>query len=160
MAEVAIQKEPAKSQLGFPRTWQWEPFRNMRELLRWDPFSEMAPSLWAGETRIFAPDFDVKETKEGFVFSADLPGVQEKDLDVRLAQNRLTISGKRESEKTEKDDNFYTTERCYGSFTRSFTLPEGVDDNKVNAKLASGVLTITIGKKPEAQAKKISVSSK
>jgi HSP20 family protein len=84
---------------------EWDPFRAMRELLRWEPFGEMAPTFRAFEGALFSPDFDVKETKEAFVFTADVPGVKEGDLDIRLTQNRLSISGKRESEKTEKGDS-------------------------------------------------------
>lgn len=136
----------------------WEPFRALRELLRWDPFAEMAPS-WAGEAGGFAPAFEVKETKESFVFKADLPGVKEADLDVRLTQNRLAVSGKRESEKTDKGDTYYTYERAYGSFTRTFTLPEGVDADKIRAELKEGVLTIELPKRPELQPKKVAVKA-
>ncbi|HEY5373189.1 MAG TPA: HSP20 family small heat-shock protein, partial [Polyangiaceae bacterium] len=108
----------------------------------------------------FSPDFDVKETKEGFVFRADVPGIKDADLDVRLTQNRLSISGKRESEKEEKGDTFYTSERSYGSFTRAFTLPQGVDADKIKAELKEGVLTLMVPKKPEAQPKKIDVTSR
>jgi len=132
----------------------------MRDLLRWDPFREIAPAWSSLEGVSFAPAFEVKETKEGFVFTADLPGVAEKDLQVQLSDNRLSISGKRESEKTEQGDTYYTSERSYGSFTRSFTLPEGVDRDKLRAELKSGVLSVTAPKRPEAQPKKISVASK
>ena len=162
MANIAVQKEtgpqvpvPART---LPR--EWDPFRAMRELLRWEPFVEMAPSYRTLESVAFAPDFEVKETKEGFVFTADVPGVKEGDFDIRLTQNRLSISGKRESEKTEKGDQFYTTERSYGSFTRAFTLPEGVQADKISAELKGGVLTLMIPKKPEALPKKIDVTSK
>jgi HSP20 family protein len=137
---------------------EWDPFRAMRELLRFEPFFE-GPSFRALENVAFSPDFEVKETKDGFEFRADLPGVKEADVDVRLTQNRLSISGKRESEKTEKGDTFYATERSYGSFTRAFTLPEGVDAERIRAELKEGVLTLVIPKKPEAQPKKIDVKS-
>lgn len=162
MANIAVQKEtgpqvpvPARA---FPR--EWDPFRAMRELLRWEPFGELAPSFRALEGAAFSPDFDVKETTEGFVFTADVPGVKEGDLDIRLTQNRLSISGKRESEKTEKGDQFYTTERSYGSFTRAFTLPDGVQADKISAELKGGVLTLMLPKKPEVLPKKIDVTSK
>lgn len=94
------------------------------------------------------------------MFRADVPGAEDSDLDVKLTQNRLSISGKRESEKSEKGDTFYTNERSYGSFTRSFTLPEGVDADKIRAELKEGVLTLSIPKRPEVQPKKIAVSNK
>jgi len=88
-----------------------------------------------------------------------VPGISEADLDIRLAQNRLTISGKRELEKSDKGETYYTYERAYGSFTRSFTLPDGTDPNRVKAELKNGVLTLEIPKRPELQPKKISVNN-
>lgn len=159
-SEVTIQKE-AKAQAPATRAARaWDPFVSFRDLLRWDPFREMMPAPPAFESVTFAPAFDVKETKEAFIFTADLPGIAEKDLQVQLSDNRLTISGKRESEKTEQSDTFYTTERSYGSFSRSFTLPDGLDSEKVRAELKNGVLSVTAPKRPEAQPKKISVTSK
>jgi HSP20 family protein len=159
-SEVAIQKE-GKAQVPATRASRtWDPFLSLRDLLRWDPFREMVPSFPAFEGVTFAPAFDVKETKEAFTFTADLPGIAEKDLQVQLSDNRLTISGKRESEKTEQGDTYYTTERSYGSFTRSFTLPDGLDSEKVRAELKNGVLSVTAPKRPEAQPKKISVTAK
>ncbi len=136
----------------------WEPFRLMRDLMGWDPFREMtayAPQLPSG----FAPTFDIKETKEAFVFKADVPGVKESDLEITLTGNRLSIAGKRESEKKEQTDTFYAYERSYGDFMRAFTLPEGIDTNSVQAELKDGVLMLTIKKTPEAQPKKIAVQS-
>ena len=141
-----------------------QPFRVMRDLLRWDPFQEMAP-LWPSafnyEAQIpqFMPAFEVKETKDGYLFKADVPGVKEQDIEVTLTGDRLTISGKRDEEKREQTDTYYSCERSYGSFTRSFTLPEGVDTNHVNAELKSGVLTVAVGKRPEVQPKRIDVKA-
>src|SRR5687767_2932815 len=157
MANIAVQKENGGKPAPAAPVREWDPFRVMREMMRWDPFSEMLPI--AGGEAAFAPAFEVKETKEAFVFKADLPGIQEKDLDVKLTQNRLSITGKREQEKSEKGDTFYTYERSYGSFTRAFTLPEGVEGNKIKAELKEGVLTLTVPKRPEHQPKKISVSA-
>jgi len=106
-----------------PRTQtEAEPFR----LVHWDPFCQMSPFL-AGEEQLarFTPDFEIKETKEGYVFKADVPGIKEKDLDISMTGNRLTISGKRETEKVENTDTYYARECSYGSFSRTFTLPEG-----------------------------------
>jgi HSP20 family protein len=159
-SEVAIQREN-KAQVPVPRpAREWDPFRRMRDLMRWDPFVELSQTWPAFEEVAFAPAFEVKETKEAFVFTADLPGVAEKDLQVQLAENRLSVSGKRESEKTEQGDTYYATERSYGSFSRSFTLPEGVDRDKLRAELKNGVLSISVPKRPEAQPKKINISSK
>ncbi len=137
-----------------------EPFRVMRDLLRWDPFQEMAP-LWPElPTAVaFAPAFEVKETKDAYLFKADVPGVKESDIDVTLTGNRLTISGKREEEKTEQNDTYYACERTYGGFTRSFTLPEGSMAEHIHADLKSGVLTVAVPKSAEAQPKKIAVKA-
>jgi HSP20 family protein len=158
--EVAIQKENGpKPQVPARRIARdWDPFRAMRELMSWDPFTSLAAPAFEGTA--FVPTFDVKETKDAFSFTADLPGVAEKDLHVQLSENRLSISGKRESEKTEQGETFYATERSYGSFTRSFTLPEGIDGDRIRAELKNGVLAISVPKRPEAQPKKISVASK
>lgn len=156
MANIAVQKENGGKPVPAAPPREWDPFRVMREMMRWDPFTEILP---AGSQPAFAPAFEVKETKEGFVFKADLPGVQEKDLEVKLTRNRLSVSGKREQEKSEQNDTYYTYERSYGSFTRAFTLPEGVDADNVKAELKEGVLTLTVPKRPEHQPKKIAVKA-
>ena len=134
----------------------WEPLRLMRDMLSWDPFAEMLPSVTQNEV-VFAPRFEVKETKDAYVFKADLPGVKEDDLDITVTGNRLTVSGKREAEQREESDRYYAYERSYGSFTRAFTLPESADCDRVDADLTSGVLTVSIAKKAESQPKKVSL---
>jgi HSP20 family protein len=136
-------------------------FPSMRDLLRWDPFREMAP-LWNRFERGAAewmPSFEVRETQDSYVFKADLPGVKKEDVDVSLRGNRLQISGKRESEKENKDDTYYTYERSYGSFTRAFTLPAEIDAEHVHSELKDGVLTLAIPKKAAAQARKIPIGT-
>lgn len=136
-------------------------FSSLRDLLRWDPFREIAP-LWGRgdrEERDWLPSFEVRETKESYVFTADLPGVKKEDIDVTLRGNRLQISGKREAEKESKDDTFYAYERTYGAFTRSFTLPPEIDAEHVHSELKDGVLTLAIPKKVDAPAKKISIGT-
>ena len=143
-----------------PSGWErWEPLRVMRDLLHWDPFGEMMPFAGreAERAMTFMPSFEVKETKDSYVFKADLPGVKEEDLDIALAGNRLTISGEREAETKESNETYYAYECGYGRFSRSFTLPEGVDSEHVAAELKSGVLTLTLPKRAELQAKKISL---
>jgi HSP20 family protein len=136
----------------------WEPSRWLTRMMGWDPFREMAP-FFPEERATLAPAFEVKETKDGYHFKADVPGMKESDLDVSMTGNRLTITGKREAEKENKGDTFYTYERTYGSFTRAFTLPDGIDANTMHASLQDGVLSIIVPKKPESQAKKIPVST-
>jgi HSP20 family protein len=135
------------------------PVHRWRDLLRWDPFAEMLP-LGDDERPLYAPNFDVKETKEGFVFEADVPGVAAKDIDVQITDNRLTVSGKREQKKEQTTDTTYRCERSFGAFTRSFTLPNSVDSNKVQADIKDGVLTISIARKPEAQSKQVAVKTR
>jgi HSP20 family protein len=157
--DIAIQKPIPVPAPSLAHANAWDPFRTMRELFRWDPFTAASPwPLPAAAS--FAPDFDVKETEESFVFTADLPGVADKDLQVQLSDNRLSVAGRRESEKTEQHETFYASERNYGSFTRTFILPEGVDADKAHAQLKNGVLSIAIPKRSEAQPRKINVISK
>lgn len=159
MANISIHRgKERESALTPTRDWL-SPLRLWRDVMRWDPFAEMLPS-WAEEERaLFSPDFDVKETKDAFVFKADLPGIDPKDVDVQMTENRLTVTGKREQEKEEKSDTMYRRERSYGSFSRSFTLPSGVDSDKIDADLKNGVLTLRVPKKPEAKPKQVNVKA-
>jgi HSP20 family protein len=138
---------------------EWDPLRTMREMLRWDPFREMAPMLPALDRATFNPSFDVTETKDAYVFKADVPGVKQDEIEISTTGSRLQISGKRESEQESKNDTVYTWERQYGTFTRSFTLPDGVDLEHAKSELKEGVLTLVIPKKPSAQSRKIAIST-
>jgi len=140
-----------------PTGGAWDPFRLMRDMLRWDPYRELDTGF--GAEHAFAPTFEVAETKDAYVFRADLPGVKDGDLDISLTGNRLTISGRREQERHEQGDTFYASERAYGSFTRAFTLPEGIDGDNVSADLKNGVLTLSVPKKPEVQPRKVSINA-
>jgi HSP20 family protein len=147
-----------QGQEAAPAAGAWDPFRIMRDMLRWDPYREI-DSVFVPTERAFAPTFEVAETKDAYVFRADLPGVKESDLEISLTGNRLSISGRREAEKHEQGDTFYASERSYGSFTRSFTLPEGIDGDNVNADLKHGVLTLSVPKKPEVQPRKVTINT-
>ena len=142
----------------FPALTSLHPLRTLRELLAWDPFQEMSPLLPVDTHRLIPP-FEVRETKDRFVFQADLPGVDVKDIEILLTGNRLTVSGIR-IEKMEKEEQgeYYARERTFGHFSRSFTLPEGADLSAVQANLSAGVLTIVFPKLPAVQAKKIPVA--
>ena len=132
---------------------EWNPFRTMREMLRWDPFREMAPAFeWN-------PGFDVTENKDSYVFKADVPGVKTEDLEITTMGNRIQVSGKRDTSHEEKTETVYTYERQYGSFSRSFTLPNGADLEHAKSELKDGVLTLVIPKLATAQAKKIPISA-
>jgi len=139
-----------------------DPLRLMREVFRWDPFAEMLPSTIQQDTGAvgFQPRFEVKETKEGYVFRADLPGVKEPDLDISVTGNRLTVSGKRDCEKRQEGERYFAAECGYGAFSRSFTMPDHVDADHVRADLKDGVLTLVVPKRPEAQPKRISLQTK
>lgn len=157
MADIAVQKKD-QPQVPTVARRELDPFRLMRDMLRWDPFREMAPAFSA-DLPSYSPAFEVRETKESFVFKGDVPGIKEEDIEVNVAGNRLTIAGKREAEKEEKSDTFYAYERSYGGFTRTFTLPDQADLSHVKAELKSGELTVVVPKTPAAVAKRIPVAS-
>ena len=139
---------------------EWEPLRFMRDMIRWDPFRALAlaPTLRNFEPLgEWMPDFEVKETDGSYVIRADVPGIPEKDLEVSISGNLLTIAGKREEEKKEEGDRFYTYERSYGSFSRTFALPEGVDSEHVATGLENGVLTIALPRVDKAPTRKIEI---
>lgn len=136
-----------------------DPFEEMRSLLQWDPFRQPMPLRTEALPAQFTPAFEVKETKDGYLFKADLPGVKEADLDVSLDGDRLLISGKRESERHEDSDTFYAYERSYGAFQRSFTLPRGADVEHAHAELKEGVLTVLVPRSVDTQPRKIAVGS-
>lgn len=159
MANIAVQRPKAGETQVVPPREMTSAFGPWPDILRWDPFAQMLPSLLDRGPLGFSPDFDVKETKEAFVFKADLPGVETKDVEVSTTDNRLTISGKRTEEKEEKSETTYRCERSFGSFTRAFTLPAGGDLERAAAELKNGVLTVTVPKKPEAKTKQVSVKT-
>jgi HSP20 family protein len=99
---------------------------------------------------ITVPQLDVRENTKSIVIEAELPGVEEKDVSVSLANGVLTIKGEKKHEKEEKGENYYLSERSFGSFERSIRLPDTIDDAKVEAKFDKGVLKVTAAKKPEA----------
>jgi len=157
MANIEIRKN-GETGITTPTRERLTPFRMMRDLMSWDPFREMLPAFpeQLGE---FAPAFEVKETKDAYVFKADVPGVKESDLEVTVTGNRLDVTGKRDETKEEKGDRYYAYERSYGTFRRTFTLPEGVDTATTHADLKDGVLTLSIAKTQQAAAKKIPVQT-
>ncbi len=158
MADIVVRKENGGALA--PRT-EWNPGQLIRNLMQWDPFREMMPSFpnFPSAELAFAPAFEVKETKSGYTFTADLPGVEEKDIDISRTGNRLTVTGKRESEHEDKSDSYYVCERSYGSFSRSFTMPDGIDGDHIQAHLKNGVLSLIVPKTTEAQTKRISLKS-
>jgi HSP20 family protein len=131
------------------------PFRRRRQGLT-EPFRG-TPLAWGAGM----PAVDVIDKEKEVQVRAELPGMDEKDIDVRLSDGTLIIRGEKKEEREEREEgrNYYVSERRYGSFQRSIPIPEGVDRDKVDASFQKGVLTITLPKTPEAQqkAKKIEV---
>jgi HSP20 family protein len=143
-------------------------------ITRWDPFREVVAlqnrvnSLFrdfnetAGDnpltTGSFVPAVDIYENEKEVVLKLEVPGIEEKDLDVSVENNTLTVKGERKFEKEEKEENFHRIERRYGSFYRAFTLPTTVDTENVAASYTAGVLKLELKKKPEAQPKQIKVT--
>ncbi len=113
-------------------------------------------TLWGD----FAPRVDVSETDKEIVVSAELPGIEPEDINITLEHNMLTLSGEKRAEKEEKDKRYYRLERSYGSFQRSIPLPEGIDEDKIDASFKHGVLTITLPKTAEAQQKRKQIEVK
>jgi HSP20 family protein len=108
------------------------------------------PTPFGREGGFTVPHLDVRETANAVVVEAELPGVDEKDVSVTLANGVLTIKGEKKQEKEEKGENYYRSERSFGTFERSIQLPDTIDDAKVEAKFDKGVLRVTAAKKPEA----------
>ena len=140
---------------------RWDPFREfttlqdrMNRLFR-DSFSDGQVTL---TTSTFAPPVDVYEDEHNVTLKIEVPGIEEKDIDVRIENNTLTVHGERKFEKEEKEENYRRVERQYGSFTRSFTLPNTVDAENVQANYEKGVLKIKLAKKAEAKPKQIKVN--
>jgi HSP20 family protein len=148
---------------------------NMTILTRWEPSREFS-TLQDRVNRLFretyneggadqslatsgfAPAVDVYEDEHTVILKIEVPGIDEKDIDVSLENNTLTVHGERKIEKEEKEENYRRVERQYGSFTRTFTLPTTVDSEKVSANYDKGVLKISLPKKAEAKPKQIKVS--
>jgi HSP20 family protein len=141
---------------------RWEPIRELASLqermnrLFNDSFSSVTnqESLSAGS---FVPPVDVYEDEQGIRLKMEVPGIDEKDIDIRLENNLLTVRGERKLEKETKEENYHRIERSYGSFTRSFSLPNTVNTEEVKAAYTKGVLTINLGKRAEARPKQIKV---
>jgi HSP20 family protein len=106
----------------------------------------------------WAPPVDIYETENELVVKADLPDLQDKDIDVRVANNTLTIRGERKFEKDIKEDNYLRIERAYGSFTRSFSLPNTVSSENIRAEYRNGVLTLHMAKREESKPKQVKIS--
>jgi len=147
----------------------------MTIVTRWDPFREFATiqdrmnrlfrDSYGNEGReealtntAFAPAVDVYEDEHTVTLKIEVPGIDEKDIDVQIENNTLTVHGERKFEKDEKEENYRRVERQYGSFTRTFTLPNTVEQESVQADYDKGVLKVKLAKKAEAKPKQIKVN--
>jgi len=166
MTPVEVKKAPAPRATTDP----WQNFRGEMDRL-FDRFSGFGlPSM----RRLFdltpsfdstfgfnVPAVDVTEDDKAYKIAAELPGLDEKDVEVTVTGDVLTVKGEKRQEKEEKNKNWYVSERAYGAFQRGFALPEGVDRDKIAAEFTKGVLTVTLPKSAEAQKqqKKIDVKA-
>jgi HSP20 family protein len=168
MAEMPVEvKKTQPAQTSLPDVWQ--SFRNEMDRL-FDRFGSGfgLPSLrrmfdtepaWRSSFSFSMPAIDMSEDEKAYKISAELPGMDSKDIDVSMAGDMLVLKGEKRQEKEEKDRNYHFSERAYGSFQRSFDLPASVDRDKISADFSKGVLTITLPKSATAQqpTKKIEV---
>ena len=109
-------------------------------------------------TASFVPAVDIYEDEKKVMLKLEVPGLEQKDLDVSVENNTLTVKGERKFEKEEKEENFHRIERRYGSFFRAFTLPTTVNTEDIHASYNAGVLKLELAKKPEAQPKQIKIN--
>ena len=145
-------------------------------LVKWDPFVELEdvskqlnrifgkfparnePGRESLTTADWAPNVDISETDTAYLIKGEIPGVNKEDIKVNLEDGLLTMSGERKQEKEEKNKKFHRIERSYGSFMRSFRLPDNVDESAVKAEFKDGMLSITLPKSTQAKNKAINVS--
>jgi HSP20 family protein len=140
---------------------RFEPFRELQ-----DRMNRLFSESYRGQTGeedwalggTWAPAVDIYEQDTNIVIKAELPGVDPKDVDIRLDNNILTIKGERKLDNEVKKENYHRVERAYGVFTRSFTLPSGVDANAIKAEYKDGVLRLTLPKREEAKPKQIQIA--
>src|SRR5712671_7243223 len=145
---------------------RWEPLREfstmqdrmnrMNRLFR-ESYNPQVPED-ALTTTSFAPPVDIYEDEHNITLKVEVPGIDEKDIDVRIENNTLIVHGERKIEKEEKEENYRRVERQYGSFTRTFTLPPTVETENVSATYDKGVLKVKLAKKAEAKPKQIKVN--
>jgi HSP20 family protein len=167
-------KLPVAKKSGEPALGEiWRPFNVLRKEVD-RLFDDFGDDFWRRPFRSFAglekgwaqrfaasPPADIAETDKAYEITAELPGIDQKNIEVNVANGALTIKGEKKEETEEKKKDYYVSERRYGSFERSFGLPEGVDADKIEATFKNGVLKVTLPKTAEAQkaAKKIEIKA-
>lgn len=130
----------------FARGMMVSPF--YRRALDWDPFRKIEKV-----TGLVMPDVDVTETEDELRITAELPGMEENDVEIELSGNQLTVRGEKKEEREETKKDYHISERRYGSFRRSLQVPDTVDTEKIDAKMKNGVLTVVLPKTEEAKSK-------
>lgn len=141
---------------------RWDPFRDMMTLRdRMNRmFEDMAASRGEDKdlvTSTWSPAVDIYETGEELVLTAEVPGMDDKDIEIKLEDNTLSLRGERKFEKETKEENYHRIERAYGTFYRSFTLPPYVDQESIKAEHENGVLKIRLPKKSETKPRKVEI---
>lgn len=139
---------------------RWEPFRRIPSLQREmeKAWADMVEPWSFVQSSVSMPSIDLAETESEVVVKADLPGMSDKEIEVTISDNVLSIKGEKRAEKEEKGKRFHRVERSYGSFFRSVALPAHVDQEKASAKFENGVLEIKIPKSEEAKPKKVEIN--
>jgi HSP20 family protein len=137
-----------------------QPFGSLqREINRlFEDFTAGFPGFGGG-TRDLAPTMDVAETDKQIEITVELPGLEEKDVQINLSDNTLTIRGEKKAEREQKDKDYHLVERSYGSFSRTLELPAGVNADDIKATISKGVLAVTVPKPAPAQVKKIQIKA-
>jgi len=141
---------------------RWDPFRDLVTLR--DKMNRLFEETFSsrGEERdlvssTWTPSVDIFETEQDLILSAELPGIEEKDIEIKIEDHTLTLKGERKFEKETKEENYHRIERAYGSFYRSFSLPHYVDQDSIKAEYENGILKIFMPKKLEAKPRQIRV---
>ncbi len=138
---------------------RWDPFQQLAEMQReFDRILGRTPAN-GDKTHPWVPVADIEQTKDALVLKFDLPGMKREDVSIEIDGRTLTISGERKEEKEDKHEGYYSRERLIGRFSRSFMLPENVDQSKVEATFRDGVLKITLPRPQEAKPKKIAIKA-
>ena len=143
---------------------RWEPFRGVAALQDRinRAFEDAFPQTRETDDEIamcsWRPAVDIHKTEDGIVVQADLPGVKKEDVSVEVKENILIIRGERKTDESIKDENYFRRERCFGSFSRSFTLNDAIHPDKISAKFKDGVLKITIPKPKKTKSKQVTVN--
>jgi HSP20 family protein len=132
---------------------------NGEQALAW-PFGSLLESFWGPQSAAWAPSMDIVEAEKEYRLHLELPGVDPKAVEITVQDGVLTVSGEKSAEKTEKGETWTRSERSYGAFSRSVTLPDGVDASKIAAEGADGVLVVRIPKPEQKSAHKIQVNRK